>query len=116
MKNMKFSLVSQNPQSTVVAEFIPTPRVSEAYQSEAGLEKEFIAQLQAQGYEYLQIHEEADLKDNLREQLQKLNHFTFSDTERERFFATDIANSNQNIEDKTATIQEDYIKTIQLEN
>ena len=116
MKNTEFNLVSQNPQSTVVAEFTPTPRVSEAYHSEAGLEREFIAQLQAQGYEYLQIHKEADLKDNLRKQLQKLNHFTFSDTERERFFATDIANSNQNIEDKTTTIQEDYIKTIQLEN
>lgn len=116
MKNTEFNLISQNPQSTVVAEYIPTPRKAENYQSEADLEKEFIAQLVSQEYEYLPIHHEKDLILNLRKQLEKLNNFTFSDQEWKQFFEKELANPNQNIVEKTTTIQEDYIKNLECDN
>lgn len=116
MKNTEFNLISQNPQSTVVAEYIPAPRKAENYQSEADLEKEFIAQLVSQEYEYLPIHHEKDLILNLRKQLEKLNNFTFSDQEWKQFFEKELANPNQNIVEKTTTIQEDYIKNLECDN
>lgn len=50
--------------------------------------------------------------ENLRRQLEKINDYTFTDNEWERFFTGEIANQNQGIEEKTATIQEDYIKIL----
>jgi type I restriction enzyme, R subunit len=100
----------------VVAEYEAEYRVAKAYQSEAELERAFIEQLKSQAYEYLTITAEADLVRNLREQLEKLNDFTFSDTEWERFFDDEIASPNQSIAEKTATIQEDYIKNLKRED
>lgn len=114
-KNMpknKYNIVAENPQSTVVAEYTPDKKRASHYQTEAELEKAFITQLQSQAYEYLTITTEADLVGNLRSQLEKLNGFAFTDTEWERFFAGEIANPNQSIAEKTATIQEDYIKNL----
>lgn len=116
MQNKEINLIAQNPQTTVVAEFIPSPRKAEQYQSEDALEKEFIAQLQTQAYEYLRIQTENDLKTNLRIQLEKLNNYHFSDAEWKYFFDSEIANSKQGIEEKTTTIQEDYIKILKCDN
>jgi type I restriction enzyme R subunit len=112
MPNKDINLVAQNTQSTVVAEFTPSPRRAESYQSEDALEKEFIKQLQTQAYEYLKITKNDDLKDNLRKQLEKINNFVFTDNEWKHFFDTEIANSNQGIEEKTITIQEDSTKNL----
>ena len=59
---------------------------SDAYQSEAELEKEFIRLLTDQGYKYLAIHNESDLAANMRVRLEKLNGFQFTNGEWERFF------------------------------
>ena len=114
--NKKYNLVAENPQSTVVAEYTPVYCTSKTYQSEAELEHAFIEQLKSQAYEYLPIVAEADLVLNLRRQLEKLNDFTFSDDEWERFFKGEIANPNQSIAEKTATIQEDYIKNLKRDD
>ncbi len=111
-KNSKYNLVAENQQSTVVAEYTPNTLRVAHYQSEAELERAFIEQLQTQAYEYLAITSEADLVSNLRKQLEKLNDFAFSDAEWEHFFASELANPNQSIAEKTATIQEDYIKNL----
>ncbi len=111
----KYNLVAENPQSTVVAEYKKiADRVRDAvsYQSEAELERAFIKQLETQAYEKVSITSEEDLVLNLRAQLEKLNDFEFSDSEWERFFVGELANPNQGIEEKTATIQEDYIKNL----
>jgi type I restriction enzyme, R subunit len=105
-----YNLVSENNQSTVVAEYAFDTVRDSSYQSEAELEKAFIKQLEAQAYEYLKITKEADLVTNLRTQLEKLNSITFSDDEWQRFFTAELANPNQSIEEKTTTIQEDFIK------
>ncbi len=110
--NNKYNLVAENPQSTVVAEYTPNDLRVAHYQSEAELEHAFIEQLQTQAYEYLALTSEADLISNLRRQLEKLNNFEFSDPEWEHFFAGELANPNQGIADKTATIQEDYVKNL----
>ena len=102
----------ENPQSTVVAEYSPERRRAEQYQSEAELESAFIEQLELQAYEYLPIKNETDLIANLRTQLEKLNDYNFSDSEWDRFFAGELTNPNQSIEEKTATIQEDHIKNL----
>lgn len=112
----KYNLVAENPQSTVVAEYTPAYRTAKSYQSEAELEKAFIKQLESQAYDYLPITQEADLIYNLRKQLEKLNAFTFTDGEWERFFTGEIANPNQSIAEKTATIQEDYIKILKKDD
>ncbi|WP_129671894.1 type I restriction endonuclease subunit R [Candidatus Chloroploca sp. Khr17] len=111
-----YNLVAENPQSTVVAEYQAVYRTATSYQSEAELEHVFLEQLEAQAYEVLPITSEADLKLNLRKQLEKLNDFTFSDAEWERFFTGEIANPNQSIAEKTLTIQEDHIKNLKRDD
>lgn len=110
--NNKYNLVAENTQSTVVSEYTPDGVRVAHYQSEADLEKAFIKQLETQAYEYLKIASEDDLVLNLRKQLEKLNSFTFTDGEWERFFTSEISNPNQGIEEKTATIQEDHVKNL----
>jgi type I restriction enzyme R subunit len=114
--NSRYSLVAENPQSTVVAEYQASSRTAKSYQSEAELERAFIEQLQSQAYEFLPIISEADLVLNLREQLQKLNDFKFSDAEWKSFFIGEIANPNQSIAEKTVTIQEDHIKNLKRDD
>ncbi len=116
MPNNKYNLVAENPQSTVVGEYVAEGVRVAHYQSEADLERAFIKQLETQAYEYLPITSEADLILNLRKQLGKLNDFTFTDSEWEHFFVSELANPNQSIAEKTSTIQEDHIKNLTRED
>ena len=112
----KYDLISQNTESTVVAEYTPSKKREKYYQNEDELEKAFIKQLGAQSYEYLNITSEEDLIKNLREQLEKLNNYKFSDKEWNHFFKSEIANANSGIGEKTKTIQEDYIKVLKRDD
>ena len=107
-----FNIVAETNENTVVTEYKPIAVRSENYQSEAALEKEFIEMLGEQGYEYLKIHTEADLIDNLRKQLEKLNNYSFTENEWKRFFSESIVNSNEGIVEKTRKIQEDYVQVL----
>lgn len=111
-----FNIVAQSNESTVVTEYKPQAKRSEAYQSEAELEKEFINLLKELGYEYLTIHKETDLIDNLRTQLEKLNDYRFSDDEWNRFFREVLANSKDGIVEKTRLIQEDHVQVLRRDN
>ena len=102
-----YNIVASTNESTVVAEYIPETSRSDAYQSEAALECEFIRLLTAQGYEYLTIHDENALVSNLRRQLELLNNYTFSDDEWRRFFTECIASNSEGIVEKTRKIQTD---------
>lgn len=106
------NIVAQTTENTVVTEYQPLKQRSDAYQSEAALEREFIRLLTEQGYEYLTIHQEKDLIANLRVQLEKLNSYLFSDDEWERFFSDILANPNNGIVEKTRLIQEDSIQNL----
>ena len=111
-----FNIVSQSAESTVVTEYKPQSKRSEAYQSEADLEKEFIRLLCELGYERLTIHKEADLIANLRTQLEKLNNYRFTDGEWKRFWDEVLANINSGILEKTRLIQEDYVQVLRRDN
>ena len=52
----KYNVVMEMTDSTVVTEYEPLKNRSDAYQSEAALENEFIKMLTEQGYEYLKIN------------------------------------------------------------
>lgn len=107
-----YNIVAQTNDCTVMAEYKPTGKRSDAYQSEAELEKEFIKQLCTQSYEYLSIHTEDDLIKNLRINLEELNKYTFSDNEWEQFFNSCIVGKNEGIVEKTRKIQEDYVQVL----
>ena len=105
-------LISENPQSTVVSKYEYKPSSRTAYQSETQLEDALIAQLQAQGYEYLDIHTSEEMEANLRKQLEILNGIEFTDNEWQGFFRVHLANQGASFKDKTTILQDD--KTSQL--
>ena len=111
-----FNIIAQTTENTVVTEYEPVKTRSGNYQSEAALEKEFIRMLTEQGYEYLTIHKEYDLINNLRGQLEKLNNYNFSQAEWDRFFKECIANQNEGIVEKTRKIQEDNIQVLKRDD
>lgn len=111
-----YNMILSTSESTVVAEYEPQSGRSDSYQSEASLEKAFIKMLGEQGYEYINIHHEKDLIDNLRKQLELLNHYTFTDKEWDTFFKHKISNNNEGIAEKTRKIQEDYVQNLTRED
>lgn len=112
----QYNIVVSTDESTVVAEYKPQPTRSDAYQSEAALEKAFIKQLTEQGYSYLPIHNNDEMVENLRLQLEKLNNYNFSDNEWKRFFNQNLANSNANVVEKTRLIQEDNVQVLKRDD
>ena len=109
---MLYNIIAESQEYTVVSEYEHAVSTSEAYQSEAELENEFIRLLSEQGYEYLPIHTETELISNLRTRLEKLNDYHFSDNEWEHFLNESIANKNDDIVAKTTKIQEDHIQVL----
>ena len=116
MSSVDYNMLISTLESTVVTEYVKEDVPVYTYQSEADLEREFIKNLQNQGYEYLIIHNEKELIANLKDKLEKLNNIIFSENEWERFFKEKIANKNESIIEKTRTIQEDYIKSFTRDN
>ena len=111
-----YNIIATTTESTVVSEYIPEPRKSDAYQSEAALEKEFIRLLQGQGYAYIQVRSEAELIQNLRRQLEALNRMTFTEEEWKRFFKNNLAGANEGIVEKTRKIQSDHVQPLQRDD
>lgn len=109
-------LISENDNSTVLAEYKGLNKVETSFQSEDALEKELIKTLIEQGYERLNINSEDELILNLRKQLEKLNNYHFTDGEWDDFFTKVIANKNDYIIEKTRLIQEDYKQEITLDS
>ena len=83
---------------------------SVAYQTEESLEREFIQDLQNQGYEYLpDLNTPEALLANVRKQLQTLNAVEFSDSEWVRYVEEYLDKPNDSLVEKTRKIQDDYI-------
>ncbi|AWB83090.1 type I restriction endonuclease subunit R [Corynebacterium liangguodongii] len=112
----KYDPIAVSAESTVVAEYVPDAASETAYQSEAALERELIRLLQSQAYEYLPISSEQKLIDNLRRQLEALNHITFSEEEWQGFFENSIAGKNDGIVEKTVRIQEDHVQLLKRDD
>lgn len=109
---VNYDLIAFGGEQTVVVEYEPEPRDQASCQSESQLENEFIRQLESQAYERVHITTEADLVANLRNQLEALNEYRFSDEEWQRFFTERIASTGDGIVEKTVRIQEDTVQLL----
>ena len=95
--------------------FVEEPNAG--YQTEGSLEREFIRDLQAQGYEYLQgLNGHDALIKNLRAQLQRLNNVVFSDAEWRRFLEEYLDKPSDSLIEKTRKIHDDYIYDFVFDN
>ncbi|WP_295703734.1 type I restriction endonuclease subunit R [uncultured Haemophilus sp.] len=95
--------------------FVEEPNAG--YQTEGSLEREFIRDLQAQGYEYLQgLNGHDALVKNLRAQLQRLNNVVFSDAEWRRFLEEYLDKPSDSLIEKTRKIHDDYIYDFVFDN
>ncbi|GHQ74640.1 hypothetical protein VN1235_04940 [Helicobacter pylori] len=113
---MSYEIIAESNESTVIAEYHSDNEKKSTYESEAELERAFITLLQKQGYEFKKIHNEKELKDNLKEQLEKLNDYRFTPKEWETLYFQFIANKNDDYKAKTRKIQEDPIFNLTLED
>ncbi len=98
--------------STVIASYVADGKSATGYQSEAALEEAFINQLTSQAYEHADIRTPEAMRDNLRQKLEELNDYAFTDAEWETFYRSEIANPSAGIVEKTSTIQVDHEKNL----
>ena len=112
-----YKIIIEQERSTVMAHYEVPQRQQEGYQSEAALEKAFIQQLVAQGYDYArQVKDEASLLQNLRRQLELLNDVVLSDAEWMRLLPM-ISNEQMTIQDKTEMLQgKGYVLNLMMDN
>ena len=95
--------------------FVEEPNAG--YQTEGSLEREFIRDLQTQGYEYLQgLNSHDALVKNLRVQLQRLNNVVFSDAEWRRFLEEYLDKPSDSLIEKTRKVHDDYIYDFVFDN
>lgn len=109
---MSYNVIMSTDFSTVVSAYEPETRHSDGFQTEAALEAELIRMLEAQGYEYITIHDSEGLVINLRKQLERLNDYCFTEKEWELFFHQNIAKVSEGQLEKTTKIQEDFIQVL----
>ena len=95
--------------------FVEEPNAG--YQTEGSLEREFIRDLQAQGYDYLQgLYNHDALVKNLRAQLQRLNNVAFSDAEWRRFLEEYLDKPSDSLIEKARKIHDNYIYDFVFDN
>jgi type I restriction enzyme R subunit len=105
-----YKAIAETNQFIVLDRYTKCVQLSETYQSEYDLEREFIADLENQGYEYLPDLNSPDaLLANVRQQLQTLNKLQFSESEWQRFVETFLDRPSETVIDKTRKIHDDYI-------
>jgi len=105
-----YKTIAESNNFIVLDKYAKAWQVSESYQSEYDLEREFIQDLQNQGFEYLPgLNTPEALLANVRDQLQTLNNVQFSDGEWLRFVETFLDKPSDSIVDKTRKIHDDYI-------
>ncbi len=105
-----YKTIAESNNFIVLDKYSKEWKVSESYQSEYDLEREFIEDLQNQGYDYVpDLNTPEKLLANVREQLQVLNNMQFADGEWLRFVETYLDKPSDSIVDKTRKIHDDYI-------
>lgn len=80
------------------------------YQTESDLERDLIADLQAQGYDYLpELRTPEALLANLRVQLQALNGVGFTDSEWQRLLAEYLNKPSDGVIERTRKLHDDHV-------
>ncbi len=106
----EYKTIAESTNFIVLDKYTKEWKVSESYQSEYDLEREFIQDLQNQGYEYApDLNTAEKLLTNVREQLQTLNNVQFLESEWLRFVEVYLDKPSDSIVDKTRKIHDDYI-------
>ena len=110
---MTYTTIAETQNYIVLDDYTKLSKVSEApttYQSEHALEREFIEDLVAQGYEYLpQLTTPEALLANARIQLQTLNQVVFTNEEWKRFCEEYLDRASDSLVDKSRKIHDNYI-------
>jgi len=102
--------IAESNRFIVLDKYTQKWKVAESYQSEGDLEREFIQDLQNQGYEFLPgLNTPETLLANVRIALQALNNVQFSYGEWLRFVETWLDKPSDGIIEKTRKIHDDYI-------
>lgn len=105
-----YKTIAESNNFIVLDRYTKEWKVAESYQSEGDLEREFIQDLQNQGYEFLPyLNTPEALLTNARVQLQALNGVQFLDGEWLRFVETYLDKPSDGIVEKTRKIHDDYI-------
>ncbi len=112
---IKNDILLINEDHTIVAQYECKKRDDKEYQTEKELEDKFISDLIEQGYEYLKINNENELKINLRKQIEKLNNISFTEIDWEKFLKQ-ISHHNLDTKGKTKIIQNDRIINLKMED
>ncbi|VAW88341.1 Type I restriction-modification system, restriction subunit R, partial [hydrothermal vent metagenome] len=105
-----YKTIAESNNFIVLDKYTKAWQVNESYQSEGDLEREFIQDLQNQGYEYVPgLNTPEKMLANVRVQLQELNKMQFLEGEWLRFVETYLDKPSDSIVDKTRKIHDDYI-------
>lgn len=105
-----YKTIAESKNFIVLDKYTREWAVAESYQSEDALEREFIQDLENQGYTYApEINTPEKLLANVRTQLQVLNQVDFSEAEWSRFVETFLDKPSDGIVDKTRKVHDDYI-------
>ncbi len=106
----EYKAIAESNNFIVLDKYTKCSQVNEVYQSEYDLEREFITDLENQGYEYLRdLNSHEKMLANVREQLQTLNNVQFLEGEWLRFVVEYLDKPSDNSIDKTRKIHDDYI-------
>lgn len=105
-----YKTIAESNNFIVLDKYTKCVQISEAYQSEYDLEREFITDLSNQGYEYQpDLTTPEKMLANVRVQLQTLNKAQFSDSEWQRFVIEYLDSPCDNSIDKTRKVHDDFI-------
>jgi len=105
-----YKTIAESNNFIVLDKYIKEYKVSESYQSEYDLEREFIQDLQNQGYDYApDLNTPEKLLANVREALQALNNVQFLEAEWLRFVGEYLGKPSDNSIDKTRKLHDNYV-------
>src|SRR6185369_5978171 len=103
-----YKTIAESKNFIVLDKYVKEWQANESYQSEYDLEREFIQDLQNQGYDYVpDLNTPEKLLVNVRDALQGLNNMQFSDGEWLRFVETWLDKPSDGIVEKTRKIHDD---------
>ena len=105
-----YKTIAESNSFIVLDRYVKEWQACESYQSEYDLEREFIQDLQNQGYDYApDLNMPEKLLANVRVALQALNNAQFSDAEWLRFVESWLDKPSDGIVEKTRKIHDDYV-------
>lgn len=112
-----YATIAESNSFIILDKYTREWEASERYQSEGDLERELIADLVNQGYEFLSgLNTSEAMLANVRVQLQALNNLQFLEPEWLRFVETYLDKPSDGIVDKTRKIHDDYIHDFRFDD